>query len=133
MEKALEFQKNENYDIALQLLNTGKLDAVVVQNLVALQLIKKHALNNLETRGKLKNFRQEWSFAVTEGDKALLAELNEGLSILIADGTYDQLRHKWLGILEPDHTKKHVYITLITAIIVLLVSLLIARLWQSSW
>lgn len=123
---------NENYDIALQLLNTGKLDAVVVQNLVALQLIKKHALNNLETRGKLKNFRQEWSFAVTEGDKALLAELNEGLSILIADGTYDQLRHKWLGILEPDHTKKHVYITLITAIIVLLVSLLIARLWQSS-
>jgi len=121
-----------SYENALQQLSAGKLDAVVVQNLVALQLIKKLKLNNLETRGQLTDFRYDWCFAVTEGDKQLLADLNEGLSLVIADGTYDQLRQKWLGILEPDNTSTYIYITTITAVVVMFVTLLIARLWQSS-
>lgn len=122
----------KNFEITLQQLNTGNLDAVVVQTLVALQLINKLRLDDLEMRGKLDSFRQEWSFAVTEGDKRLLADFNEGLSIVIADGTYDQLRQKWLGIPEPDHTKEHIYTIVITALTVMLVALLIARLWQGS-
>ncbi|MCK4824342.1 transporter substrate-binding domain-containing protein, partial [bacterium] len=121
-----------NFDTALQQLNSGKLDAVVVQTLVGLQLINKLGLGDLETRGKLDSFRQDWSFAVTEGDKELLAELNEGLSIVIANGTYDQLRQKWLGILEPDHTKEYIYTIIITAVTVMFVAFLIARLWQRS-
>ena len=122
----------KNFDIALQQLNSGLVDAVVMQKLVALQLINKLKLDNLETRNKLSGMRTDWCFAVAEGDKSLLSELNEGLSIVIANGTYAKLRQKWLGILEPDNTTTYLLIAGITTIVVFLVSLLIAYVWQNS-
>ena len=120
------------YEIALKQLNSGLVDAVVVQNLVALQLIQKLNLNNLETHGRLKDFRVDFGFAVTEGDKQLLADLNEGLSIVIANGLYAEIRQKWLGILEPDETETYIYIVSSTTLVVMFLSLVFARLWQSS-
>lgn len=122
----------ESFEIALQQLSRGKYDAVVVQNLVALQIINKLKLDNLETRGTLKKLTVNWCFAVTEGDKKLLAELNEGLSVVIADGTYAKLRQKWLGILEPDNTDTYIYIASLTAAIALLIAFIIAQIWQRS-
>lgn len=123
---------SQSYETALQQLNSGKIDAVVIQKLVALQLINKLKLNNLETRGKLNNLRSDWSFAVTEGDKELLATLNEGLSIIIADGTYTKLRQKWLGLLEPDNTLTYFYIILVTTLIVMFIGFYVAHIWQRS-
>ncbi len=42
-------------------------------------------------------FRQDFCFAVSEGDKELLALLNEGLSLVIADGTFRRLQTKWFA------------------------------------
>jgi len=95
----------QNYTEALRLLSNGQIDAVVVQQLVAQQLIKKLGLDNIEIRSKITDFRQDFCFAVTEGDKELLAMLNEGLSRIVTNGTFSQLREKWLGSFNLDKFK----------------------------
>ncbi|MEJ2692966.1 MAG: EAL domain-containing protein [Candidatus Thiodiazotropha sp.] len=91
------------YDEAFLKLSRGELDAVVAQRLVGLNIIKNLELTNIKTAiAPLKEFKQDFCFAVREGDKKLLAQLNEGLSVVVADGTYEQLRIKWLGILDKD-------------------------------
>ncbi|MDM8535297.1 transporter substrate-binding domain-containing protein [Desulfobacterales bacterium HSG17] len=103
----------DNYEDAMQLLSKGRHDAILVQHLVGLQLINKLNISNIvsinsfhETNLKpesapLGGFEQKFCFAVQEGDKELLAILNEGLSIVISDGTYDKLYHKWFGPILP--------------------------------
>ncbi len=91
----------ETFDQALRELSAGKHDAVIIQKLVALQLMKKAGLRNLRTVGPpLEEFVQSFCFAVREGDKQLLGILNEGLSIVIANGTFRRLYVKWFAPLE---------------------------------
>jgi two-component system sensor histidine kinase EvgS len=91
----------EDFSQALLMLSRGQADAVVIQRLVGLQLIEELGLENLRFTGPpLSDFSQSFSFAVTEGNESLLEILNEGLSIVIADGTYDRLTTKWFGPLQ---------------------------------
>jgi PAS domain S-box-containing protein len=84
------------YDIAFQQLADGKYDAVIAQKLMGLQLLDKLGIDNVKALDiELENFNQDFSFAVREGDKDLLSLLNEGLSIVITNGTYDRLHKKW--------------------------------------
>lgn len=95
------------YEEAFVLLSEGEIDAVVAQRLVGLTLIDELAFDNIKTAiAPLNEFKQDFCFAVTEGNKELLALLNEGLSVVIANGTYEQLREKWLGILERDKNER---------------------------
>jgi len=95
------------FEEAMQKLAAGELDAVVVQRLVGLNLIERLKLDNLKTAvAPLRELRQDFCFAVTEGDKELLALLNEGLMVIIADGTYDHLRAKWMGILDREERRR---------------------------
>ncbi|MGK2907372.1 MAG: transporter substrate-binding domain-containing protein [Desulfuromonadales bacterium] len=95
------------FDEALQQLAGGQHDAVVVQKLVALQMINRLQLTNLKTVGPpLEDFVQSFCFAVKKGDQKLLALLNEGLSIVITDGTFRELRNKWFGPIEALETRK---------------------------
>jgi PAS domain S-box-containing protein len=101
------------FEEAMRLLSTGKHDAVIVQQLVGLQLIKKLGISNVvnvstfqETSLKptdkpLSGFEQKFCIAVQDGDKELLALLNEGLAIAIANGAYDELYNKWFSPILP--------------------------------
>ena len=103
----------DSFEEAMKLLSEGKHDAVVVQQLVGLQLIKKIGISNVvnvnavqETSLRpfdkpLSGFEQKFCFAVQEGDKELLALLNEGLAIVSANGTYKELYHKWFSPILP--------------------------------
>ena len=42
-------------------------------------------------------YKTNWTFAVKKGDKELLASLNNGLSIIITNGTFDKINDKWFG------------------------------------
>jgi two-component system sensor histidine kinase EvgS len=42
--------------------------------------------------------QRKYCLAVAEGNSALLAELNEGLSILKETGKYDEIYNKWFGV-----------------------------------
>jgi two-component system sensor histidine kinase EvgS len=89
------------FEEALQALNRGDFDAVVMQRLVALRLIPGTGLRNLRVVDRpIEDFRQDFSFAVKEGDRATLALLNEGLALVIADGTYQRLHAKWFAALQ---------------------------------
>lgn len=83
---------------ALRELSSGKHDAVVIQKLLALQLIQQNGLRNLVIVGPpLKDFAQTFCFATRKGDDALLAVLNEGLALTMSDGTFRTLYAKWFG------------------------------------
>ncbi|MFW5958190.1 MAG: transporter substrate-binding domain-containing protein, partial [Desulfosalsimonas sp.] len=97
----INLQTTSTFEDALNELSEGRHDAVVIQRLVALRLIKKLGLGNLEVLNKpLEGFRQDFCFAVKEGDKDTLALLNEGLSLVMADGTYRHLHAKWFAALQ---------------------------------
>lgn len=89
------------YDDALNGLSAGEYDAVIIQRLTGLQLINKLNLQNLKIAvPMLSGFSQSFCFAVNEGNDQLLSLLNEGLSIVMADGTFNRLQGKWFGPLE---------------------------------
>ncbi|MCF7886143.1 MAG: transporter substrate-binding domain-containing protein, partial [Candidatus Marinimicrobia bacterium] len=97
----LEIIPKANFTQALLELSRGKHDAVVIQKYLALQIIKENNISNLKTVGDPQDlFRQSFCFAVSEGDKELLSLLNEGLSLVIANGTFRRLHKKWFAPLE---------------------------------
>jgi len=106
-----ELTATTTYLEAFELLSTGQYDAVLAQGLVGEKLISDNELNNIEpvyiyddsgiTRQKLnlEGYEQKFCFAVVEGDTELLSILNEGLSIVSVNGTYDALYDKWFPFL----------------------------------
>ncbi len=91
----------ETFEDALHHLSEGKCDAVVIQRLLALRLLQELRLTNLKVVKKpLNEFRQDFCFAVREGDKETLSLLNEGLAVVMADGTFRHLQAKWFAPLE---------------------------------
>ena len=125
----------DSIEDAMQQLSAGKHDAVVVQQLVGLQIIKKLHLSNLvsvrsiqESSLKpaaepLSGFQQKFCIAVKEGNQELLARLNEGLSIVITNGVYDELYDKWFGPILPKHSVD--FATLVKYLFFILIPLLV--------
>jgi len=103
----------ENYEAAMTLLSSGRHDAVLMLQLVGAQLLEKLNIKNVvsirsieETNLKpvakpLSGYEQKFCFAVPEGHKELLAILNEGLGIVIANGIYNEIYDKWFGPILP--------------------------------
>jgi PAS domain S-box-containing protein len=101
------------FEEAFSLLAAGKHDAIVVQQIVGLQIIKKLGLTNIVAveqkqiyslkpiAMKLEGFEQKFCFAVVEGNHDLLSRLNEGLAVLYLDGTYNSLYEKWFAPILP--------------------------------
>lgn len=105
--RGIEIHTTPSFEDALRELSEGRHDAVVIQRLVALRLIREAGLANLQVINRpIEEFRQDFCFAVREGDRETLALLNEGLAIVMADGTYRHLHHKWFAALElPAHRR----------------------------
>lgn len=82
---------------AFQQLSTGEADAVIAQKLMGTALIRQMNLKNIRIVGQPDHeFKQEFCFAVPKGNTETLALLNEGLTLLHADGTYRRIFSKWL-------------------------------------
>lgn len=91
----------ETFQEALEMLSAGQVDAVVMQRLVALRLKAEMGLSDVQVlEWPLMDFRQDFCFAVRKGNAELLALLNEGLALVMADGTYAHLHARWFAHLE---------------------------------
>ncbi|MBS3763027.1 MAG: transporter substrate-binding domain-containing protein, partial [Planctomycetes bacterium] len=101
-DRGLEIIATPTFSDAFRALAEGRCDAVVVQRLVALRLLEKTGLSDrLRIIDRpIKEFSQAWCFAVKEGDRKTLALLNEGLALVVADGTHRRLHAKWFAHLE---------------------------------
>lgn len=87
-------------ETGLQLLADGHYDAMLLSKLVGKQTLGKLNISNIKMLSVDLDFGQKFSFAVHKGDAELLAKINEGLALVKANGTYDQLYEKWFGVYE---------------------------------
>lgn len=113
----------EDLDAALKLLNSGKHDAAIGSDLVAMYLIKKNALENLQIL-PTKIEPQQYSIVVGHDNEMLLRLINVGLQQLKSSGEYDKIYNKWFGVYNK-HAKiaPIIYISLAAAIaIIILIS-----------
>lgn len=100
-DRGLEILPFPSFVDAFRTLSAGGCDAVVVQRLVALRLLAEHGLKDLQVVDRpITGFSQDFCFAVREGDRDTLALLNEGLALVVADGTHRRLHTKWFASLE---------------------------------
>ncbi len=100
-DRGIEIRTTATFEQALDELAKGRHDAVVIQRLVGLRLIQELGLTNLRVVNEpVEGFRQDFCFAVKEGDRETLALLNEGLALVMADGTYRHLHAKWFAAME---------------------------------
>jgi PAS domain S-box-containing protein len=89
------------FEHAFRMLAEGEADAVIAQKLMGVTLLKTLGIRNIRVVGRPnEEFKQSFCFAVQAGNKELLAVLNEGLSLVIADGTLQTLKQKWLGTVQ---------------------------------
>lgn len=94
------------FGAAFRMLAEGRADAVLAQKLMGISLLKSLQIDTIRIVGKPSDgFKQTFSFAVKKGNGELLAKLNEGLSILNANGTARKINQKWLGTLEQEDAK----------------------------
>ncbi len=117
----------ETYTEAFRFLNSGRYDAVIVQKLLGLQLLDALHYDRITALDiDLPGFAQDFSFAVREGDKELLSRLNEGLAIVIANGTYDKLYKQWFSPqMRPGLSRKEI-VSIVLSITIPLALLLFA-------
>lgn len=124
----------DTYAEAFELLSSGKHDAVFAQSLVGQKLINDLGISNIEAvtrmadngvdrvKVSIDGFEQKFSFAVKEGDKELLAKLNEGLAIVSENGIYEELYIKWFPFLiesTPDYRQIALYFVVVLVIVII--------------
>jgi len=122
----------DTYNLAFEALSSGKHDAIIIQKLVGIKLLKTSGLKNIKVSNFiLENFRQDFSFAVQKGNHSLLSLLNEGLSISMANGTYNRLYEKWFHDAEenPFYVSK-TFKFLVSGLVALFIALIFYLYWN---
>ena len=82
---------------ALALLANNTCDAALLNRMQGEYLIQHLGIKNVHRIG-MDLLPQKYGFAVQNGDSALLASLNEGLSIVNSKGELAALQEKWFGV-----------------------------------
>ncbi|MBO8172711.1 MAG: transporter substrate-binding domain-containing protein [Bacillaceae bacterium] len=88
----------KEYDSDLTALNdlpSGRIDAVITDQMVGLRMIKEGAVDIKDVGEPL--WVDEMGIAVRKEDEALLENINKALESMIEDGTYEEISKKWFG------------------------------------
>jgi len=80
----------------LELLASGKYDALLCSKLIGTLAIKERGLKGLTAGPPIPDYKRVFSFAVKKGNADLLEKLNQGLMIIKTNGDYDRIYEKWL-------------------------------------
>lgn len=88
-----------NMDEVLKALAAGEGDCAIVTRLQGLIILKDNNINSIKTVGA-PILQRKYCIVVKKGNSELLAQINEGLSIIKLDGTYDKIHSKWFDIYE---------------------------------
>lgn len=107
-DNAEEFVRRESISNKIATTNTfeeaftavakGHYDAVITQRVMGIKLLKDIGIKNVVPLDfHIPQFRQDFCFAVQKGNMQLLSRLDEGLSIIIANDTFEEIRDKWFG------------------------------------
>jgi len=113
---------------ALRLLASNQYNFALLPKLQGLYLIDKYKLTNIK-RVDQDLLPRGYGFAVKKGDSALLAQLNQGLSIIKATGKFEVIYKKWFGHYEEASFKsifyKYLLFPIIGAVSVIVIALIV--------
>ncbi|WP_157264450.1 basic amino acid ABC transporter substrate-binding protein [Azohydromonas aeria] len=87
----------ESTPLALKELESGGVDAVVADNGVVIHYVANNAGVGFKTVSDPSFPSEQYGIAVRKGNTAVLDMLNQGLSGIRADGTYDRIYAKYFG------------------------------------
>ena len=79
----------------------GGIDAVVADNGVVVNYVAHNAASRFRIVNDPAFVPEHYGIAVRKGDAELLAKLNQGLTAIRADGTYERIYAKYLGLAAP--------------------------------
>jgi signal transduction histidine kinase/ActR/RegA family two-component response regulator len=89
-------------DGAFLMLERGKGDATLAGRLTGLMAVYRHDLRNVTAVGEpVPHYQVRYCFAVRDGDRRLLAQLNEGMAIIERTGVANEIYQRWFGPVEP--------------------------------
>jgi len=91
----------ESTPLALKELEAGGIDAVVADNGVVVNYVANNAASRFRTVNDPAFVPEQYGIAVRNGNADLLAKVNQGLAAIRADGTYDRIYAKYLGLAAP--------------------------------
>jgi len=96
---------------ALKRLDRGEGDATLASHLTGLALAHHFGLTGVKSLGsKVDGYDVRYCIAVQAGDPELLAQVNEGLAVLVRTGRYDEIYRKWFGQVAPvGYSKEQVF------------------------
>lgn len=111
---------------ALKQLAAGKGDAAIMPKLVGIVTLKKLNIIDIDTSPILIDaYRRPFSFAVKDGNKALLERFNQGLNIVKSSGQYDEIYKKWFGLLEDPHINWNAAFKYIVIVALILIGIMV--------
>jgi diguanylate cyclase (GGDEF)-like protein/PAS domain S-box-containing protein len=94
---------------------------LLVNKLVGMQTLDKLKISSIKALNLKSGFSQKFAFAVHKDNADLLARINEGLALTKANGQYDSVYEKWLGVYEDTSISlQHLFIYLIPIVMVFL-------------
>jgi ABC-type amino acid transport substrate-binding protein len=92
----------ESVDRAFMLLEQDTGDATLAGRLTGLMAIHRHGLRHVVAVGEpVLGYQVRYCFGVRDGDRQLLAQLNEGMAIIERTGVSADIYRKWFGPVEP--------------------------------
>ncbi len=91
-----EIEGVEGFNQAIELLNSGRVDATVNDNLTVLDFLKQRPEANIEVVAKADDAAQS-ALLFRKGSETMIEEVNKALSEMIEDGTYEEISNKWFG------------------------------------
>ena len=93
-----EIVTTKTFEEAFIALAKGHHDAVITQRVMGIELLNEIGIKNVVPLDfHIPQYRQDFCFAVQKGNAQLLSRLNEGLSIIIANDTFEDIRDEWFG------------------------------------
>jgi ABC-type amino acid transport substrate-binding protein len=85
----------------LRLISAGRHDAFLCSKVVGELEREQARITGVRSGPLIPDYRRTFSFAVRKNHPDLVEKLNQGLRIIKADGTYDELYRKWIGVEQP--------------------------------
>ncbi|HWL16241.1 MAG TPA: transporter substrate-binding domain-containing protein [Opitutus sp.] len=87
---------------AVQALEAGEGDATLLTRLTGLAMVHELGLKRVRVLDvPVEGYEVRYCYAVRDGDRELLAKINEGLAVLVRVGTFDRVYRRWFGHVEP--------------------------------
>ncbi len=115
----------------LAAVQSGRADVALGMQFVTDYIIRTQGIIGIEsTELELRDMNYRLCFAVHRGETRLLARLNDGLTNVRANGTYDRIYEKWLGPLQPRKLRWRDFQPYVLPALALLGVALVAFGWQ---